>query len=112
MDIGIVPLNKLPFNEAKSNLKGLEYAMSGIPFVSYGSKEYQKLESEGAGNTARKPKDWIKHMERLIDPVERKRQADRGYELVMDKYNIENVVHLWIDTIQRIHESNPRRRNG
>jgi hypothetical protein len=112
MDIAIVPLNKLPFNEAKSNLKGLEYAMSGIPFVAYGSREYQKLESEGAGNTARKPKDWIKHMERLIDPAERKKQADRGYELVVDKYNIENVVHLWIDAIQRIHESNPRRRNG
>lgn len=112
MDIGIVPLNKLPFNEAKSNLKGLEYAMTGMPFVAYGSHEYKKLESEGAGNTARKPREWIKHMERLIDPTVRKEQADRGYELVVDKYNIENVVYKWLDAIERIHKSNPRRRNG
>ena len=112
MDIGIVPLNKLPFNEAKSNLKGLEYAMSGIPFVAYGSKEYKRLADEGAGNAATKPRDWIKAMEKLLDPAERKRQADRGYELVVDKYNVENVVHLWIDAIEKIHAANPKRRNG
>jgi hypothetical protein len=112
MDIGIVPLNKLPFNEAKSSLKGMEYAMSGIPFVAYGSNEYKKLEAEGAGNTAVKPRQWIKHMEKLIDPAERRRQADRGYELVIDKYNIENVVYKWIDAIERIHQANPRRKDG
>lgn len=112
MDIGIVPLNKLPFNEAKSNLKGLEYAMSGIPFIAYGSNEYRKLELEGAGNTASKPREWIKHMERLLDPAVRKEQADRGYQLVSNKYNIENVVYLWIDAIEKIHKENPRRRNG
>lgn len=110
MDIGIVPLNSLPFNEAKSNLKGLEYAMSGIPFVAYASHEYKLLESEGAGNTARKPREWLKHLERLLDPDVRKEQADRGYELVVDKYNIEKVVHLWIEAIEKIHHANPRRR--
>ena len=112
MDIGIVPLNKLPFNEAKSSLKGLEYAMSGIPFVAYGSEEYRKLEREGAGNTARKPREWMKQMEKLIDPAERKLQADRGYDLVVDKYNIENVVYLWLETIEKIHATNARRRDA
>jgi len=112
MDIGIVPLNSLPFNEAKSNLKGLEYAMSGIPFVAYGSKEYQKLETEGAGNTAKRPRDWLKHLERLLDPDFRKAQAERGYELVVDKYNVENVVYNWLEAIEKIHATNPRRRNA
>jgi spore maturation protein CgeB len=112
MDIGIVPLNSLPFNEAKSNLKGLEYAMSGIPFVAYGSKEYQKLEAEGAGNTARRPRDWLKHLERLLDPDFRKSQAERGYELVVDKYNVENVVYNWLEAIEKIHATNTRRRNA
>lgn len=111
MDIAIVPLNKLPFNEAKSSLKGMEYAFSGIPFVAYGSEEYRLLESEGAGNTARKPREWIKHMERLIDQDERRKQADRGYETVMEKYNIEKRVYEWLDTIEKIHNSNPRRRS-
>ena len=111
MDIAIVPLNKLPFNEAKSSLKGMEYAFSGIPFVAYGSEEYRLLESEGAGNTARKPREWIKHMERLIDQDERRRQAERGYETVMEKYNIEKRVYEWLDTIEKIHSSNPNRRS-
>ena len=110
MDIAIVPLNSLPFNEAKSNLKGLEYAMSGIPFVAYGSEEYRKLELEGAGNTAKKPMQWIKHMEKLLDPAVRKEQADRGYELVSTKYNVENVVHLWIEAIEKIVKANPKSR--
>lgn len=110
MDIGLVPLNSLPFNEAKSNLKGLEYAMSGIPFVAYDSKEYRKLSQEGGGNVARKPIQWMKHIERLIDPAVRKEQADRGYELVSTKYNIENVVYLWIEAIEKIVKANPKSR--
>lgn len=110
MDIGIVPLNKLPFNEAKSNLKGLEYAMSGIPFIAYGSKEYRKLEAEGVGNTAVKPREWIRHIEKLLDQDERRRQADRAYEIVVDKYNIENVVYLWVEAIEKIVRANPKSR--
>ena len=110
MDIGIVPLNSLPFNEAKSSVKGLEYAMTGIPFVAYASSEYKKLELEGAGNTAKKPMQWIKNMERLLDPAVRKEQADRGYELVSTKYNVENVVHLWIEAIEKIVKANPKSR--
>jgi glycosyltransferase involved in cell wall biosynthesis len=110
MDIAIVPLNSLPFNEAKSNLKGLEYAMSGIPFVAYASEDYKKLAADGAGSVAKKPRDWIKNMEKLIDPDERKRQADRGYEVVSTKYNVENVVHLWIETIEKIVKANPKAR--
>lgn len=110
MDIGIVPLNSLPFNEAKSSLKGMEYAFTGIPFVAYGSKEYKKLQEDGAGNTAIRPKDWIKNMERLIDPDERKRQADQGYDTVLEHYNIEKRVHEWLETIDKIVKANPRSR--
>ena len=108
--VGIVPLNSLPFNEAKSSVKGLEYAMTGIPFVAYASNEYKKLELEGSGNTAKKPMQWIKNMERLLDPAVRKEQADRGYELVSTKYNVENVVHLWIEAIEKIVKANPKSR--
>lgn len=111
MDIGIVPLNKLPFNDAKSAVKGMEYAFTGIPFVAQDSPEYKIIASEGAGNVARRPRDWIKHMERLLDPDERRQQAERGYQTVMQRYNINSVVNEWIDAITQIHHSNPRRRN-
>ena len=110
-DIGIVPLNTMPFNEAKSNLKGLEYAMTGMPFVASDSYEYKKLASEGVGNVASKPKDWLKHLNNLLDPDVRKQQAERGYEIVTRDYNIKNVVNLWAETIEKIHLSNDKRRN-
>ena len=110
IDIGIVPLNTLPFNEAKSNLKGLEYAFTGSPFVAHGSGEYKKLEQQGAGRTATRPRDWIKQMEKLLDPEERKRQSDKNYQVVSDNYDINKVVYLWIETIEKIVASNPKAR--
>lgn len=110
-DIGIVPLNTMPFNEAKSNLKGLEYAMTGIPFVASSTNEYRLLAEQGAGNVATKPMEWIKNLEKLIDPDVRREQAERGYNLVMDKYNINNVVHEWHNVIEEIHLSNDKRRS-
>lgn len=104
IDIGLVPLSMIPFNEAKSSLKGVEYAMSGIPFVASASKEYQILEQEGAGRTAKKKGDWLKHLEKLLDPAVRKEDAQRGYELVMDQYNLSNKVHEWSDTLIKIYK--------
>jgi hypothetical protein len=103
MDIGLVPLDMIPFNEAKSSLKGIEYAMSGIPFIASGSKEYSLLNSEGAGKIVKKPRDWIRHLESYLDPAIRKEDAQRGYELVMDKYNLSNKIHDWSDTIIEIY---------
>jgi glycosyltransferase involved in cell wall biosynthesis len=112
MDIAIVPLNTLPFNEAKSSLKGMEYAFSGIPFIAADTYEYRLLSEQGAGNVASRPKDWMKVVQKLIDPDERKRQADRGYNTVMEHYNIDTKVHDWIKAIEKIHATNPKRRNG
>src|SRR5205085_863761 len=33
IDIGIVPLADVPFNHAKSRIKGMEYAAAGVPFA-------------------------------------------------------------------------------
>jgi len=104
MDIGLVPLDMIPFNEAKSSLKGVEYAMSGIPFVASGSKEYKTLAEEGAGRVANKPRDWIKHLESYLDPATRKADAQRGFETVVEKYNLSTKVNDWSDTIMEIYK--------
>lgn len=77
-DIGIVPLNDVPFNRAKSGIKGLEYAAAGIPFVAYGTEEYQAL---GCGITARTPKEWAAALDRLRDPTERAHQQRTGLKV-------------------------------
>jgi hypothetical protein len=69
MDVGIVPLSKTPFNMAKSDIKGLEYAASGIPFISQDLDSYVNLcKTLGVGVIAKNPMDWIKSIKNLCDP--------------------------------------------
>jgi hypothetical protein len=52
IDIGIVPLERSDFNNAKSWLKGLEFAALGIPFVATSTADYQRLADLGVGHLA------------------------------------------------------------
>ena len=80
IDIGLVPLSKHPFNEGKSWLKGLEYAAAGVPFVAQASREYRTLRDEfGIGTVAKRPNQWVRELERLLDPGERKIEAERNW---------------------------------
>ena len=57
-DVGIVPLNDIPFNRAKSDIKGLEYSACGIPFIAQNLDSYTHLKSTlGIGRTAKRPSD-------------------------------------------------------
>lgn len=110
IDIGIVPLTKNSFNEAKSYLKGLEYAFTNIPFIASGTNEYKKLNKQGVGRVADKPIEWIKHLEALLDPDVRKQEADKSYEIVKENHNIYTASKKWLDAIIAIHETNANRR--
>lgn len=56
-DIGIVPLELNPFNEAKSWLKGLEFAAVGVPVVASPTPEYERM----ANQSPRPPACWLAH---------------------------------------------------
>ena len=94
-DIGIVPLNDIPFNHAKSNLKGIEYAASGIPFVAQALPEYRNLYKSGVGRIAETPEEWVAHLEELLDYKVRKREAAVNYSVVARKHTIETVADEW-----------------
>lgn len=73
MTVGVVPLSVSPFNDAKSCLKGMEFAAAGVPFVASRSAEYDwwaagQVVSNRAGQ-------WADALERLRDPAERDRQV-------------------------------------
>ena len=89
IDIGIVPLNSVPFNDAKSFIKGLEYAGSGVPFISSPSPEYEYLASKGVGRIARTAEEWEYHIGELISPQMRKDEAMLNYETVRDMFSME-----------------------
>lgn len=88
IDIGIVPLNDIPFNHAKSFIKGLEYAAAGVPFVCSWSPEYELLTQQGVGRLARNKDEWINHLDELNKPKARREEIEK---------NLENIKNFTMD---------------
>ena len=99
MNIGLVPLNRVPFSEAKSNLKGLEYAASGIPFIATPTEEYRLLAESGVGRLATTPDEWRDHAVELLDPVVRAAEGARIRSIVEQDWNIESKGDEWATAI-------------
>lgn len=84
-DIGIAPLNVVPFNLAKSYIKPLEYCAAGVPFVATDIAEYRYLhDTYGVGLLAEDRKAWTRNLTQLIDPDRRVEQAKRNREAITE----------------------------
>ena len=96
MDIGIAPLSKKPFNEAKSEIKLLEYSASGIPWVASASDSYVRLsQAWNAGRIAHRPYEWLRHLRELIGSRQlRIEEGERLYELVRTR-DITHGIAQW-----------------
>lgn len=104
IDVGIVPLRDVPFNHAKSYLKGLEYAAAGVPFIAQGLPEYQLLADSGVGRVANTEEEWLGHMEELLDPNVRKNDRERNYEIIKSQFSMEQRGHEWAEVFELIHK--------
>lgn len=99
LDVGIVPLRLSPFNEAKSYLKGLEYAALGVPFVATPTQEYRELSSEACGWLAKNSGDWARLLRTLIENADlRASLAAVSKGVVSAKFTYEVNAHRWADT--------------
>jgi len=100
LDVGIVPLDLTPFNEAKSYLKGLEWAAVGVPFAASPTGEYRHLAALGAGDIVERPKDWHRTVRRLaVDGDYRAERAQDG-KRVASRLTIEDHVDEYVDAWQ------------
>ena len=97
--VGLAPLTRNPFNEAKSNLKGLEYAASGIPFIATPTEEYRLLHEAGVGRLADTPDEWRDHAMELLDPDVRRREAESNWEIVNREFNISTKGTQWASAL-------------
>lgn len=95
ISVGLVPLAANDFNEAKSYLKGLEYAAAGIPFIATPTLEYQLLAEAGVGRLARTPDEWRDHATELLDPDVRRAEAARNRAIVSDRFHISKRGEAW-----------------
>jgi len=104
IDVGLVPLNDVKFNHAKSCIKGLEYAAAGVPFIASWSPEYELLESQGVGRVARNENEWMQHMEDLLNPNTRKEDVRRNLEGIKKYQSMEVRRPEWEEVISQIRE--------
>ena len=95
-DVGIVPLELTRFNEAKSALKMMEMAALGVPCIGSPTPENRRMNAEGIGVLAVKPRDWERHVLALLSySTTRDGMAEAGRE-TMRRFTIEaNADRFW-----------------
>lgn len=102
IDIGIVPLEISPFNQAKSALKGLEFAALGIPYVASPTREYERMEAYGVGKIARTPGEWRKHLYRMVDrPSETERIGQEVRDRIKAEFTYRVNAPQWLEAWEK-----------
>lgn len=97
LDIGIVPLEESPFNQAKSALKMMEMAAVGVVPIVSPTDENVRMTKLGVGMTAGNPRAWSGLIKGLVnDPDLRAGFAARSRE-AMRSHTIEEHVGEWFD---------------
>lgn len=95
LDIAVAPLTIHPFNQAKSNLRLLEYGILGIPVVCTDIDPYRNAPVCRVKNS---PSDWIDAIRARIHDAD---ACDaEGRELkqwVQRDYLLENHLHQWLE---------------
>ena len=93
--VGIVPLAESAFNDAKSWLKGLEYAALGVPYCASPRAEYRRL---GLGTLCVKPRHWERALRALLtDEALWQEQYWHGRQQVAERHTIETNGWRWAE---------------
>jgi len=111
-DVGLVPLRDTPFNHAKSDIKGLEYAASGIPFIAQALSPYQELLTQWSPDPgfyiAKRSSNWIKGIQNMIDYETRLKAQATVLERVKQR-DIAYGVKAWLDLLGSVVDKGPLR---
>ena len=100
--VGIVPLAKTQFNDAKSWLKGLEYAALGVPFVASPAADYRNLGRLLTVPLARNRDEWKRELGKLTtNPDWRATVAGVNRDRVRQRLTIEGNAERWMDAWTR-----------
>lgn len=97
LDVGVVPLARTLFNEAKSWLKGLEYAACGVPFVATPTTQYRHLRRVVGGCLASTPAEWHDKLAALIANPDLRAELAADLRLAAARWTIEGNVDRWVD---------------
>lgn len=95
LDIGIVPLDDIEFNQSKSWLKALEYAAIGVAPVVSPTPDNMKLVEQGAAYVARSPKEWRDKVRSLIVNEGERLNLIQKARTVASNWTIEGNAWRW-----------------
>ena len=102
IDVLVAPLEESSFNRSKSSLKLFEGSASGLPCIGVSwHEEYQWWAKESAVRLARNARDWIKHLEALLDPVVRKEEGAIN-RAAAEKQSIGELWPVWEQAFESI----------
>lgn len=105
LDVGMVPLDQSAFNDAKSWLKGLEFASLGVPFVASETGPYTQLHSLGVGELATNHRDWRNKLLNLAtNDAYRKELSEQGKDAAKKltlEANAWRWAEAWLGAMQR-----------
>lgn len=97
-DIGIAPIIDSRFNQAKSDLKFVEYGMVGLPVVASAVESYVHSIRQGEnGFLAKNDKDWLKYLRRLVEDADLRASIGAAAKSFADERTIDKNIWLWED---------------
>jgi len=102
IDICIAPLTNNLFNKCKSNIKFLEYSISGIPGVYSRIKPYKEVIVENNnGLLANSVKEWEYALKSLIkDKNLRLKLASKAQATVKESWTLSGNIHNWLSCLE------------
>jgi hypothetical protein len=99
LDLAVAPLEIHPFNEAKSNLRLLEYGIMGWPVVCTDIYPYQNAPVKRVAN---QPQAWISAIrERVHDLDAAEREGDQLKAWVLQNFMLEDHLDEWMRALVR-----------
>jgi glycosyltransferase involved in cell wall biosynthesis len=109
-DIAIIPCLNNFFNEARSNIKYLEWSATKAATVASPVKSYREIIKHGVnGFLTHKPKQWYQYLKLLIEDEDlRKKVGQNAFDFVYENYSVDKKVEQY-KIYEKIHNG---RENG
>jgi len=103
-DILIAPLVDNKFNQAKSNLKFLEYSALGVPGVFSNVKPFKDIVKNGEnGYLASSSEEWFYYLKLLIESPEKRQEiAQNAQNTVKNNFMLSQHSNEWLNAYQSI----------
>ena len=106
-DIGIAPLDRNDFNDAKSELKWLEYTAIGIPTIASNFGPYKRaIRHNEDGILVDIPDFWFPALNELVlDAQKREKLVKNATERLHADYDIDKKANNWMEVFDCVYSS-------